>query len=92
MRKRLDLTVIGTAVNAASRLETLTKAQKRTVLLSKAFIDMAKFESDLETSSFRRRGLSERWASTLFVKTDSYLAIARNSSTPASNCSFASLA
>lgn len=52
MRKRLDLTVIGTAVNAALRLETLTKAQKRTVLLSKAFIDMAKFKSDLETSSF----------------------------------------
>lgn len=40
-RKPLDFTVIGTAVNVASRLETLTKDLKRPVLLSKARVDMA---------------------------------------------------
>jgi adenylate cyclase len=38
-RTRLDFTVIGPAVNMASRVETLTKQLGRTVLLSRAFAD-----------------------------------------------------
>ena len=40
-RSRLDFTVIGPAVNVASRIESLTKVVKRQVLLSRAFADMA---------------------------------------------------
>ena len=47
-RARLDFTVIGPAVNMASRLETLTKQLGRTVLLSRAFADFVKDEFELE--------------------------------------------
>ena len=47
-RSRLDFTVIGPAVNMASRLETLTKQLGRTVLLSRAFADFVEGEFDLE--------------------------------------------
>lgn len=40
-KSRLDFTVIGPAVNIASRLETLTKTLKRAVLMSEAFIELA---------------------------------------------------
>ncbi|WP_457579697.1 adenylate/guanylate cyclase domain-containing protein [Ensifer canadensis] len=40
-RRRLDFTVIGPAVNIASRLESLTKQAKRPVLLSRAFVELA---------------------------------------------------
>jgi adenylate cyclase len=47
-RTRLDFTVIGPAVNMASRLETLTKQLGRTVLLSKAFAELVKSDFHLE--------------------------------------------
>jgi adenylate cyclase len=47
-RTRLDFTVIGPAVNMASRLETLTKQLGRTVQLSRAFADLVESDFDLE--------------------------------------------
>lgn len=47
-RKRLDFTAIGPAVNAASRLETLTKRVKRSVLLSGEFVGLAQCHADLD--------------------------------------------
>jgi adenylate cyclase len=47
-RSRLDFTVIGPAVNMASRLESLTKQLGRTVLLSRAFADFVESDFDLE--------------------------------------------
>ena len=47
-RTRLDFTVIGPAVNMASRLEALTKQLGRPVLLSRAFVDSVGSEFALE--------------------------------------------
>ena len=47
-RTRLDFTVIGPAVNMASRLETLTKQLGKPVLLSRAFADFVESDFDLE--------------------------------------------
>jgi adenylate cyclase len=47
-RTRLDFTVIGPAVNMASRLEALTKQLGRTVLLSRAFADFVERDFALE--------------------------------------------
>ncbi|MCE7027576.1 adenylate/guanylate cyclase domain-containing protein [Jiella avicenniae] len=59
-RRRLDFTVIGPAVNAASRLENLTKLVKRPVLVSKAFADMARCQARLESlGSYPLRGFGE---------------------------------
>lgn len=57
---RLDFTVIGPAVNMASRLEALTKQLGRTVLLSRAFADFVDGEFDLERiGEYPVRGFSD---------------------------------
>ena len=45
---RLDFTVIGPAVNMASRLEALTKQLGKKVILSQAFADLVKSDFELE--------------------------------------------
>ncbi len=47
-RTRLDFTVIGPAVNMASRLETLTKQLGKPVLMSRAFADFVEHDFVLE--------------------------------------------
>jgi adenylate cyclase len=57
---RLDFTVIGPAVNMASRLETLTKQLGKTVLLSRAFADFVERDFDLEhVGEYSVRGFSD---------------------------------
>lgn len=59
-RTRLDFTVIGPAVNMASRLEALTKELGRTVLLSRAFADFVERDFDLErVGEYQVRGFSD---------------------------------
>jgi adenylate cyclase len=65
---RLDFTVIGPAVNIASRLEALTKDVKRSVLFSKAFVDRAGCVSELEdVGSYSLRGLNEPFTAYAFA-------------------------
>jgi adenylate cyclase len=59
-RTRLDFTVIGPAVNMASRLEALTKQLGKTVLLSRAFADFVERDFDLErVGEYPVRGFSD---------------------------------
>ena len=59
-RSRLDFTVIGPAVNMASRLEAFTKQLGRKVLLSRAFADFVERDFDLErVGEYPVRGYSD---------------------------------
>ena len=59
-RSRLDFTVIGPAVNMASRMETLTKQLGKQVLLSRDFAELVKGDFDLEpVGEHPVRGFSE---------------------------------
>jgi adenylate cyclase len=58
--RRLDFTVIGPAVNMASRLEALTKQLGRTMLLSRAFAELVEREFELEhVGKYEVRGFSD---------------------------------
>jgi adenylate cyclase len=48
-RTRLDFTVIGPAVNLASRLEAFTKQLGRSVVMSRAFADQVRGEFNIES-------------------------------------------
>ena len=57
---RLDFTVIGPAVNMASRLEALTKQVGKNVLLSQAFADLVKDDFELEhVGKYPLRGFND---------------------------------
>jgi adenylate cyclase len=57
---RLDFTVIGPAVNMASRLEALTKTIGKKVLLSRAFAELVKSDFALEhVGQHEVRGFSD---------------------------------
>jgi len=59
-RTRLDFTVIGPAVNVASRIENLTKLVNRKVLVSRAFADLAGSASGLHSlGMYPAKGLTE---------------------------------
>jgi len=59
-RTRLDFTVIGPAVNMASRLEALTKQVGKPVLLSRAFADFVERDFALErVGEYPVRGFSD---------------------------------
>jgi adenylate cyclase len=59
-KTRLDFTVIGPAVNIASRLESLTKDVNRPVLLSKAFVEHAGCLDEVESlGRFSLKGVGE---------------------------------